>query len=161
MVFFSRSLQVERIHYMSLIINANWRIHSSSIIEFIPVGTIFEVQATFHDYLGNQFHSGPKQLHVRLNRCDIIQVKKSTKDATIELRTIQTGFVVMKFWADGIEKTTDYVKFHVEQSVKPVVVNNCFFHHKKILFCMSKILPFFLIETFNIWRYNMYVNTCN
>lgn len=29
---------------------------------------------------------------------------------------------MLKVWADGIQKTADYVKVHVEQSVKPILV---------------------------------------
>ncbi|CAH1116509.1 unnamed protein product [Phaedon cochleariae] len=114
-------VEVKVIQYMSLNVLANWRIHSDSPLRTVPLGTEFQVKATFHDNMGNMFQAGPKDLKVRTSRCDLIKLTDSTEDATIWIQTKKPGNTMLKAWADGISKTADYIKINVEQSVRPLL----------------------------------------
>ncbi|KAJ8925773.1 hypothetical protein NQ315_009621 [Exocentrus adspersus] len=114
-------VEVKAVHYMNLNVLANWRIHSDSPLRTIPLGTEFQLRATFHDNLGNRFHAGPKDLKVRPSRCDLIKVVESSDNASVWIYTKKAGNTMLKGWADGVQKTADYVKLKVEQSVRPML----------------------------------------
>ncbi|CAG9832673.1 unnamed protein product [Diabrotica balteata] len=113
-------VEVKAIHYMNLVVNANWRIHSDSPLRTVPLGTEFVLRATFHDDMGNTFNAGPKDLHLRTSRCDLIKIEKSNEDAAVIIQTKQAGSTVIKGWAEGIQQTADYLKVQAEQSVRPI-----------------------------------------
>lgn len=86
---------------MNLIVKANWRISSNSHLRTVPLGTVFALHANFHDNIGNTFHAGPKELKVRTNRCDLLQVKSAAEDATVWIHTKKPGSTLIKAWAEG------------------------------------------------------------
>ncbi|XP_018577251.1 nuclear pore membrane glycoprotein 210 [Anoplophora glabripennis] len=112
-------VEVKTIQYMNLNVLANWRIHSDSPMRNIPLGTEFQLRATFHDNLGNKFQAGPKELKVRPSRCDLLKVVESSDNASVWIYTKKPGNTMLKGWAEGIQKTADYVKINVEQAVRP------------------------------------------
>ncbi|KAJ8968307.1 hypothetical protein NQ314_002368 [Rhamnusium bicolor] len=114
-------VEVKTIHYMNINVIANWRIHSDSPLRTIPLGTEFQLRATFHDSQGNKFHAGPTDLKVRTSRCDLLKVVESPANASVWIYTKKPGNTMVKAWADGIQKTADYVKINVEQSVRPML----------------------------------------
>ncbi|XP_050315586.1 nuclear pore membrane glycoprotein 210 [Anthonomus grandis grandis] len=114
-------VEVKPIQYMSLNIHAAWRISFNHPIATLPLGTDFMLVASYHDNVGNRFHAGPTDLKVRTSRCDLIKVTSFPENGTIWISTRKEGHTMLKVWADGIQKTTDYVKVHVEQSVKPIL----------------------------------------
>ncbi|XP_028139589.1 nuclear pore membrane glycoprotein 210 [Diabrotica virgifera virgifera] len=113
-------VEVKAIHYMNLVVNANWRIHSDSPLRTVPLGTEFVLRATFHDDMGNTFNAGPKDLHLRTSRCDLLKIEKINGDAAVIIQTKQAGSTVIKGWAEGIQQTADYLKVQAEQSVRPI-----------------------------------------
>ncbi|CAG9763709.1 unnamed protein product [Ceutorhynchus assimilis] len=114
-------VEVKPIHYMSLNIKASWRISFNNPIAILPLGTEFLLVATYHDNVGNVFHAGPTELKLRTSRLDLIKVTRFPENGSLWISTKKEGHTMLKVWADGIQKTTDYVKLHVEQSVKPVL----------------------------------------
>lgn len=94
-------VRVKTINYMNLNVEANWRIHSNSVLRIVPLGVIFKLHATFHDNLGNNFHAGPKELKVRSNRCDLLTIKDNNQDATVWIHTKLPGRTMIKGWAEG------------------------------------------------------------
>ncbi|ERL89556.1 hypothetical protein D910_06921, partial [Dendroctonus ponderosae] len=113
--------EVKPIQYMSLNIQAHWRISFNNPIAIVPLGTDFLLVASYHDNIGNVFHAGPTDLKVRTSRCDLIKIISFPENGTLWVSTKKEGHTMLKVWADGIQKTSDYVKIHVEQSVKPVL----------------------------------------
>ncbi|KAG5875314.1 hypothetical protein JTB14_016901 [Gonioctena quinquepunctata] len=85
------------------------------------VGNRVPSKATFHDNIGNTFHGGPKRLKVRTNRFDLVKVVESTEDASVWVYTKKEGLTVLKGWAEGIQKTADYIKINVKQSMRPLL----------------------------------------
>ncbi|KAJ8960331.1 hypothetical protein NQ318_004065 [Aromia moschata] len=77
----SIAVQVKPIHYMSLNVIANWRIHSDTPLRTIPLGTEFVLKASFHDNVGNKFHAGPQSLKVKTSRCDLIKMEEMPGEA--------------------------------------------------------------------------------
>ncbi|KAJ8985936.1 hypothetical protein NQ317_010693 [Molorchus minor] len=116
----SMVVNVKPIYYMNLNVIANWRIHSDSPLRAVPLGTEFILKASFHDDLGNKFHAGPTELMVKTSRCDLIKVE-DIGDASVKVYTKKPGNTMLKAWAEGIEKTTDYVRINVEQAVRPIL----------------------------------------
>ncbi|XP_066245926.1 nuclear pore membrane glycoprotein 210 [Euwallacea similis] len=114
-------VEVKPIQYMSLTIQAYWRISFNNPLRNVPLGTDFLLVAGYHDNVGNVFHAGPTSLKVRTSRSDLIKVQSFSENGTIWISTKKEGHTMLKVWADGIQKTTDYIKIHVEQSVKPVL----------------------------------------
>ncbi|KAH1015131.1 hypothetical protein HUJ05_012909 [Dendroctonus ponderosae] len=114
-------VEVKPIQYMSLNIQAHWRISFNNPIAIVPLGTDFLLVASYHDNIGNVFHAGPTDLKVRTSRCDLIKIISFPENGTLWVSTKKEGHTMLKVWADGIQKTSDYVKIHVEQSVKPVL----------------------------------------
>ncbi|XP_057657575.1 nuclear pore membrane glycoprotein 210 [Diorhabda carinulata] len=112
-------VEVRAIQYMNLIVTANWHIHSDSQLRTVPLGTEFMIRATFHDNVGNKFHAGPKELKIRTSRCDLLKIVESKEDASVIVYTKHSGSTMVKGWAEGIQQTADYMKIHVEQSVRP------------------------------------------
>lgn len=94
-------VEVKTIHYMNLNVLANWRIHSDSPLRTLPLGTEFQLRATYHDNLGNKFHAGPKELKVRPSRCDLVKVVESSDDASVWIYTKKPGNTMLKGWAEG------------------------------------------------------------
>lgn len=88
---------------MNLNIVADWRIHSNAALRTVPLGVVFQLRATFHDNIGNVFHAGPKELKVRSNRCDLLQLKESNEDASVWIYTKKEGSTTIKAWAEGKE----------------------------------------------------------
>lgn len=86
---------------MNLNVRGNWRIHSNTMFRTVPLGVEFELYATYHDNVGNLFHAGPKNLKVRSNRCDLIQVKESNQDASVWIHVKKPGSTLIKAWAEG------------------------------------------------------------
>ncbi|XP_023018857.2 nucleoporin 210 [Leptinotarsa decemlineata] len=119
--YLSIVVEVKPIQYMNLKVIANWRIHSDSPLRTLPLGTEFQLKATFHDNIGNTFHGGPKHLKVRTSRCDLVKVTEGSEDASVWIYTKKEGNTMLKAWAEGIQKTADYVKINVEQSVRPIL----------------------------------------
>ncbi|KAL1512846.1 hypothetical protein ABEB36_002363 [Hypothenemus hampei] len=112
-------VEVKTIQYMSLNIQAYWRISFNNPVTTVPLGTEFQLVASYHDNIGNVFQAGPTDLKVRTSRCDLIKVTSFPENGTILVNTKKEGHTMLKVWADGIQKTADYVKIHVEQSAKP------------------------------------------
>ncbi|CAG9865544.1 unnamed protein product [Phyllotreta striolata] len=112
-------VEVKAIQYMNLVVRSNWRIHADSQLPTVPLGTEFKLKALFYDNVGNEFQAGPKRLQARTSRCDLLHVAEGDEDASIWVHTKAEGSTMIKVWAEGIHTTTDYVKIHVEQSVKP------------------------------------------
>ncbi|VEN56349.1 unnamed protein product [Callosobruchus maculatus] len=115
------AVEVKQIHYMNLIVVADWRIHSDSLTRTLPLGTAFQLRATFHDNMGHRFNAGPKELKIRTSRCDLIKVTESHEEASAWIYTKKEGHTMIKAWAEGIQQTADYVKLNVEQAVRPIL----------------------------------------
>lgn len=94
-------VEIKTVHYMNLNIKADWRMNSNNVLRTVPLGVVFRLVATFHDNIGNTFDAGPKELKVRSNRCDLIQIKESNEDATVWIHTKKSGSTAIKAWAEG------------------------------------------------------------
>lgn len=68
---------------------------------FKIAGSEFQLKATFHDNIGNEFHAGPKDLKVKTSRCDLVKVSEGNEDATIWVYTKKAGTTMVKAWAEG------------------------------------------------------------
>lgn len=108
---------------MMLTVMANWRIHLDSSLRVIPLGTEFELVANFYDNVGNKFNAGPQDVKVRTNRLDLVKIRQFNNNASIHVATKRAGHTVVKAWTDGVDNTADYLRMHVEEVVKPIVVS--------------------------------------
>lgn len=108
---------------MMLNVLSNWRIRSNQPVAVVPLGTEFQLLATYHDNLGNKFTAGSAQLKVRSSRLDLVRIKQGEDNSSLIISTKRAGQTVLKVWADGVQKTADYVKLNVQQSIVPFVVS--------------------------------------
>lgn len=108
---------------MMLNVVSPWHVQSAEAVTAIPLGTEFTLHATYYDNVGNVFSAGSNRLKLRTSRFDLIAVKQGADNNTLIVSTKKAGYTVMKVWADGIQKTADYVKLNVQQLVVPVVVS--------------------------------------
>lgn len=115
--------QVKPIHYMILSVVSNWLVQSAAQVTSVPLGTEFELRATYHDNTGNIFTAASAALKVRNNRMDLAWVKQGADNNSLIVLTKKPGNTVLKVWADGTQKTVDYVKLNVRQAIVPVVVS--------------------------------------
>lgn len=110
---------------MLLNVITDWQVLSDQPIVTIPLGTEFQLKATFHDNIGNIFTStSTAMLKIRTSRMDLVRIRPGVDNTTLIVSTKKSGFTVLKVWADEISKTADYVKLNVQQATVPVVVIN-------------------------------------
>lgn len=115
-------IEVKPIHYMLLSINSNWMVKMSSPTVVVPLGTEFEIEATFYDNTGNEFlGSNIENLQIISSRLDLVRIKRGNDNFTFHVSTRKVGVTVFKVWSEGVEKTADYLKLHVEQAIVPSV----------------------------------------
>lgn len=108
---------------MLLNVVSNWQVLSDQPVISIPLGTEFQLKATFHDNVGNVFTTSTTVLKVRSSRMDLVRIKPGVDNSTLTVSTKKPGVTVLKVWADEILKTADYVKLNVQQSALPTVVS--------------------------------------
>lgn len=108
---------------MLLNVVADWQVLSDQPILGIPLGTEFQLKATFHDNVGNLFTStSTAVLKVRSSRLDLVRIKPGMDNTTLIVSARREGSTVIKVWADEVPKTADYLKLNVQQSTLPIVV---------------------------------------
>lgn len=104
---------------------ADWQVLSDQAVVSIPLGTEFQLKATFHDNVGNIFTStSTAMLKVRSSRMDLIRIKHGTDNTSLIISTKKEGSTVLKVWADELSKTADYIKLNCQQSAIPIVVSH-------------------------------------
>lgn len=123
--------KVKPIHYMVVNVFANWRVSEPSPINIVPLGTEFELRATYHDNTGAQFIAGNKGLKLRSNRFELIRVRPGLDNSSVLISLKKPGYTLLKIWADGYQKTVEYIKLHVGQIFSPVVVSIYLSFHNK------------------------------
>lgn len=111
---------------MLLSVISNWQVMSDQPVISIPLGTEFQLKATFHDNVGNIFTTSTTVLKIRSSRMDLVRIKPGTDNSSLIVSTKKPGLTVLKVWADEIQKTADYVKLNVQQSALPAVVSFLF-----------------------------------
>lgn len=103
---------------------SNWQIQPEEPVITLPTGTEFELRATYHDNIGNVFTTSNAPLKTRSSRLDLVRVRPGTENSSVIISTRKPGYTVLKVWAEGIQKTADYVKLNVQHSTMPTVVSN-------------------------------------
>lgn len=113
---------------MLLNVLSDWQVLSEHSVISVPLGTEFQLKATFHDNIGNSFTStSTSVLKVRSSRMDLVRIRPGVDNTTLVVATKKAGFAVLKVWSDDVAKTVDYVKLNVQQSATPVVVSRVLF----------------------------------
>lgn len=117
----STVVEIKPIHYMLMRINSKWQVPPPGPVMVIPLGAEFELRASYHDNTGVAFTAGTTELKLRTSRFDLVKVKLGSDNSSVTVSTKKPGTTIIKIWADGIRKTADYVKLHVEQVIEPQV----------------------------------------
>nr|XP_022913052.1 nuclear pore membrane glycoprotein 210 isoform X1 [Onthophagus taurus] len=116
-------VEVKPIVFMRLSVIADWTMQTSEFNNIVPLGTEFQLRATYHDNTGNGFSAGTAKLRIRNSRPDLTTVKLGGDNATLLVSIVKPGITILKVSAEGIQKSADYIKLHVGQAIVPRVTS--------------------------------------
>lgn len=93
--FFLHNFQVKPVAYVML--NLNSIIHTSvSHLHTLPVGAKLLYSVSYHDDVGEMFHTTSTKLRYRPNRFDLLQVSPGAENNTLVARATDVGQTVLK-----------------------------------------------------------------
>lgn len=107
---------------MLLTANTEWMLPIKENINVVPLGSQFQLIASYHDNTGAQFSAAQCDLFARTSRLDLLDVKRNADNTSFTANSINDGPTVLKVWAENCFKTADYVQIYTGQITKPVTV---------------------------------------
>nr|XP_006822310.1 PREDICTED: nuclear pore membrane glycoprotein 210-like [Saccoglossus kowalevskii] len=84
-----------------------------------PVGISLFFTISFHDDLGEKFHSTNSELNFRINRFDLLQVNQGLENGTFVARATSSGNTIFKVWDKNSPHIADYVNVPVDSVITP------------------------------------------
>ncbi|XP_014675942.1 PREDICTED: nuclear pore membrane glycoprotein 210-like [Priapulus caudatus] len=114
-------VKVKEVSYLML--NTISLIHTSKHkLASVPIGMKLEFVVSFHDNIGEKFHTTNVDLHYRPSRFDLLQVSRGAQNGTLVARATRTGQTVLKVWDSNSPRKADYISVLVGRAIEPAYV---------------------------------------
>ncbi|KAK4884343.1 hypothetical protein RN001_000614 [Aquatica leii] len=112
-------IEVKPVHYMLLNAVANWRVNAALPVEALPLGTEFQIQATYYDNSGTQFAAANLKLSTRSTRHDLVHIRPGLDNTSILVSTKKSGDTILRGFTSGVYKNSDFIKLRVDSILTP------------------------------------------
>uniref|UniRef100_H9GI75 BIG2 domain-containing protein n=1 Tax=Anolis carolinensis TaxID=28377 RepID=H9GI75_ANOCA len=86
-----------------------------------PLGMSLALRVHFYDSAGERFHAQSSQLHLALNRDDLLLLRPGSENHTFVARAVNSGVTLVGLWDTRRPGMADYVPVPVEQAIGPEV----------------------------------------
>uniref|UniRef100_A0A670JKH2 Nucleoporin 210 like n=1 Tax=Podarcis muralis TaxID=64176 RepID=A0A670JKH2_PODMU len=84
-----------------------------------PLGMSLTLAVEFYDSTGEKFHAQSTQLHLALNRDDLLLIRPSNKNYTYVAQAVNRGVTLVGVWDEKHPGMADYIPVPVEHAIEP------------------------------------------
>ncbi|KAF3822895.1 hypothetical protein GH733_010331, partial [Mirounga leonina] len=84
-----------------------------------PVGMSLTFIVQFYNSIGEKFHTHNTQLHLALNRDDLLLIGPGNRNYTYVAQAVNTGVTLLGIWDQRHPGVADYVPVAVEHAIEP------------------------------------------
>nr|XP_060613914.1 nuclear pore membrane glycoprotein 210-like [Anolis sagrei ordinatus] len=84
-----------------------------------PPGMSLTLRVQFYDSTGERFHAQSSQLHLALNRDDLLLLRPGSENHTFVARAVNSGVTLVGLWDARRPGMADYIPVPVEQAIGP------------------------------------------
>nr|XP_021537546.1 nuclear pore membrane glycoprotein 210-like [Neomonachus schauinslandi] len=84
-----------------------------------PVGMSLTFVVQFYNSIGEKFHTHNTQLHLALNRDDLLLIGPGNRNYTYVAQAVNTGVTLLRIWDRRHPGVADYVPVAVEHAIEP------------------------------------------
>ncbi|NXI74493.1 P210L protein, partial [Anseranas semipalmata] len=112
-------IQVAPISYLR--INISPKIYTTggmSLVTF-PLGMSLTITVEFYNNIGEKFHAQNTQLHLSVNRDDLLLIRPANKNHTYVAQAVNRGVTLLTIQDERHPGVADYIPVPVEYAIKP------------------------------------------
>ncbi|EOA93614.1 Nuclear pore membrane glycoprotein 210-like, partial [Anas platyrhynchos] len=112
-------IQVAPISYLR--INISPKIYTAGGVSLatFPLGMSFTITVEFYNSIGEKFHAQNAQLHLSVNRDDLLLIRPANKNHTYNAQAVNRGVTLLTVQDERHPGVADYIPVPVEPAIKP------------------------------------------
>ncbi|KAI6072959.1 Nuclear pore membrane glycoprotein 210-like protein [Aix galericulata] len=112
-------IQVAPISYLRINISPKIYTAGGMPLATFPLGMSFTITVEFYNSIGEKFHAQNAQLHLSVNRDDLLLIKPANKNHTYSAQAVNRGVTLLTVQDERHPGVADYIPVPVEPAIKP------------------------------------------
>ncbi|XP_044122351.1 nuclear pore membrane glycoprotein 210-like isoform X3 [Neovison vison] len=112
-------VQVAPVAYLRISSQAKLYAARGRALPAFPVGMALTFAVHFYNSIGEKFHTHSTQLHLALNRDDLLLIGPGNRNYTYVAQAVNTGVTLVGIWDRRHPGVADYIPVAVEHAITP------------------------------------------
>uniref|UniRef100_A0A8C3BHY5 Nucleoporin 210 like n=1 Tax=Cairina moschata TaxID=8855 RepID=A0A8C3BHY5_CAIMO len=112
-------IQVAPISYLRINISPKIYTAGGMPLATFPLGMSFTITVEFYNSIGEKFHAQNAQLHLSVNRDDLLLIRPANKNHTYNAQAVNRGVTLLTVQDERHPGVADYIPVPVEPAIKP------------------------------------------
>ncbi|XP_068518769.1 nuclear pore membrane glycoprotein 210-like [Anas acuta] len=112
-------IQVAPISYLRINISPKIYTAGGLSLATFPLGMSFTITVEFYNSIGEKFHAQNAQLHLSVNRDDLLLIRPANKNHTYNAQAVNRGVTLLTVQDERHPGVADYIPVPVEPAIKP------------------------------------------
>ncbi|XP_015668822.1 nuclear pore membrane glycoprotein 210-like [Protobothrops mucrosquamatus] len=112
-------VRVAPVSYLQLSSTPKLYTASRAPLPAFPLGMALTLTVRFFDSAGVKFHAQNTQLHLALNRDDLLLIRPSNQNHTFSAQAVNRGVTLVGVWDERHPGMADYVAIPVDHAIEP------------------------------------------